>query len=184
MMGNYQVRFLGELAVVIPPAYPAELYGKIGSTVSVFDYLEDTKMKIQLILSIGLMFVCSAGVSNTSVGSNTPYPSCEGDYDDLNEAINALAEKKLLFALEFSTAEEIAALEKRFFSCCEQMIDGGVDVNYADSTGTTPAILAAYFKLKDILHLLEKKGADMHSKDQSGHSASSILEAITKNKKH
>jgi len=141
-------------------------------------------MRTRLILSVGLIFVCSAAVSNTSIHSKTPYPSCDENYDDLNEAINALAEKKLLFAMKFSTAEEIVALEKRFLDCCEEMIDGGANVNYADSTGTTPAMLAVYFNLKDILSLLKKKGADMHSKDQSGNSAYDMINsAKIKNQK-
>lgn len=107
--------------------------------------------------------------------------SCDEVYDDLDAAVFGLARKRADLFTYLATTEELAASEDRFFNCLQEMIHNKADVNYADSTGATPASLAAYFRFYRIVTLLEANGADMDLKDKSGYSARKILESRKEN---
>ena len=97
--------------------------------------------------------------------------ACKETYDDLVEAVRALAQTKIVLSTKFATPAELAAEEESFLNCFHEMVRNKSDVNYSDSTGLTPALAAAHFRLYGVLEFLEKNGANIDLKDQSGYSA-------------
>lgn len=129
-------------------------------------------MNVRLLLSRGVFLSCLVMTVPASAKNNS---SCRESYDDLVVGIRELAREKLSLSQSFARPEKLLLLEQSFLECFKDMIQNGSNVNYADSTGQTPAIVAALYNLDPVLDLLKHEGADMNAKDGSGYSANNIL---------
>ena len=99
-----------------------------------------------------------------------------------SECVKYLLENNVDLSCVFGENPLCSAVENHNYEIAKMLIDGGVDINYADYEDYTPLMRAVDLGDLEIIKLLVNNGADIYYINEDGDSAVSIAEKeVSKN---